>query len=105
MTVEAVFDAAHNGDEIAEFVIGRASTMLGKALAFVADFAAPEVIILGGRVSRASALMLDSVTDSYKRFVYPALAGIPIRLAALGSDAGMIGCDYMIEQCLYGDKP
>lgn len=105
MTIEAVFDAAHNGDEIAEFVIGRASTMLGKALAFVADFAAPEVIILGGRVSRAGAIMLDSVKDSYKRFVYPALAGIPIRLAALGSDAGMIGCDYMIEQYLYGDKP
>ena len=104
MTVKDVFAAAQNGDEIAELVIERASSMLGKALASIADFAAPEVIILGGQVSRAGAFMLDRVKASYRRYVFHGLADIPIRLAALGGDAGMIGCCYMIEQFLYGSE-
>ena len=101
MTVKDVFAAANNGDEIAELVVDRACMMLGKALAFAADFAAPEIILLGGAVSRAGALMLDRVRGSFRRYVYPDLTGIPIRLASLGGNAGLIGCNYLIEQFLH----
>ena len=102
MTAVDIFNAAHNGDEIAEFVVNHVCGMLGKALAFVANVTAPEVILLGGDVSRAAALAIGQVKSSYRRTVYPELNGIPIRLAALGGDAGMIGADYLIEEHLYG---
>lgn len=101
MTARDVFDAAHNGCVIADLVVTRACVMLGKALAFLADCTAPEIIILGGGVSRAGALLLDRVRGSYERYVYPGLVDTPIRLASLGGDAGVTGCDYLIEHFLY----
>ncbi len=100
MTAKDVFAAAFNGDEIAELVTTRACVMLGKALAAASFCSAPEIIILGGQISRAGAAMLDSVRGSFRRYVHPDLAEIPICLASLGGNAALIGCNYMIEQFL-----
>lgn len=102
MKAKDIFNAAHNGDEIADFVVNQASDMLGNALAFAASVTAPEVILLGGDLSRAGSMMIDRVKATYQRMVYPQLTGIPIRLTALAGDAGMVGADYLIEEQIYG---
>ena len=52
----------------------------------------PEVIVLGGGVSRAGELMLEPIRSYLARCGPPGLAEtIDVRLAQLGDDVGLVG--------------
>lgn len=85
--------AAHDGDPVALQAFRETAAHLGEGLADLVALLDPEVIVVGGGVSEAGALLLDPLVDSYKRHVVvPAQRdGIDIRLATLRNDAGLIG--------------
>ena len=102
ITAKDIGDAAENGDMIADLVMSRACEMIGKGLAMLAVCVAPEIILIGGGISKSGDYLLERVRASYKRRVFPNLRDVPIELSAIPEMAGMLGADYMIEHVVYG---
>ena len=92
VNAKVVFDAAKNGDEIALKVFHRYVKYLGQLVASLVNSIDPEVIVLGGGVSKAGDFLLDAVRAETRRYVlYKTLPSARIELAKLGPDAGIIG--------------
>ncbi len=91
LTAKDVFDAAKAGDAIAEKTVDYCMGFLGKNIADVTYVIDPEVVVIGGGLSKAGQYLLDVVYNHYKR--YPKLKKClsDFRLAELGGDAGMYG--------------
>jgi glucokinase len=87
-----VIDAARAKDPVAEKVYSRWIHQLAQGLANVVNFLDPEVIVLGGGVSKAGSFLLDPLHREYASYVLYNDLPIPdIKLAVLGSEAGIIG--------------
>jgi glucokinase len=90
-----VTDAALAGDPVAIRVLNKAGTRLGVALASLANILEPDVIVIGGGVSRAGELLLEPArAELASRALFP-MNGTPVAAAELGPDAGMIGAATM----------
>ncbi len=87
-----VIDAARENDETAVKVYEKWIHYLAQALANVVNFLDPEVIVLGGGVSKAGEFLLKPLHREYSNYVLYNDLPIPdIKLAVLGSKAGIIG--------------
>ena len=87
-----VIDAARENDPAAVEVYTRWIHQLAQALANIVNFLDPEVIVLGGGVSKAGSFLLDPLAREYANYVLYNDLPIPeIKLAVLGSEAGIIG--------------
>jgi glucokinase len=83
---------AERGDAIAREVFAEAGEVLGSALANLVNLLDVECVVIGGGVSGAGAPLFDAVRDALRRRAVTADgAATPVRRAALGADAGMIG--------------
>ena len=65
--------------------------LLGMFLANVCCTMDPEVIVLGGGVSKAGQMLVDGATQAFARYAFHACRGTRIVLASLGNDAGAYG--------------
>ena len=89
---KTVFDAAKAGDPLAVSVYGHYIDCLAQAIAGVINLIDPEVIVLGGGVSKAGSFLLDAVSREYPKYVVFNDQPMPeVKLAVLGSEAGIIG--------------
>jgi len=87
-----IIDAARRKDPLAEEVYTLWIHQLAQGLANVVNFLDPEVIVLGGGVSKAGAFLLEPLQREYASYVLYNDLPIPeIKLAVLGSEAGIIG--------------
>ena len=87
-----VIDAAREEDPVAVDVYTRWIHYLAQALANVVNLLDPEVIVLGGGVSKAGEFLLTPLQREYSNYVLYNDLPIPeIKLAVLGSKAGIIG--------------
>ena len=81
---------AHEGDPVAVQIWADALDALGRALAAVTAFLAPDAIVVGGGVAAAGAELVESLEQSLRRHLrYHRLPRI-VR-AELGADAGLVG--------------
>lgn len=97
VTAKDVFDAAREGDAIAQQVIDEVSYYLGLALANVANTLNPEKIVLGGGVSKAGDILLTPVKEYFEKYSFPRVAqSTSLALATLGNDAGVIGASWLV---------
>ncbi len=92
VTAKNVFDAAKEQDELALEVVEQHGRILGKALAGIACVCDPEVFVIGGGVSKAGDLLIDTVSKYYRQFAFHASRETKFALACLGNDAGIYGC-------------
>ncbi len=93
-----VFDAVNAGDELAKEVLDYISFHLGLALANLANGLNPEKIVLGGGVSKAGDILVQSVSEHFQRYVFPRVGlGAKISIATLGNDAGVIGGAWLAK--------
>ena len=86
-----VFGAAANGDEAAKEILEQVYEILGRFLASIACVADPEVIVLGGGVSKAGQPLIDGATKYFHKYAFHACRSTRITLATLGNDAGAYG--------------
>ena len=87
-----VIDCARNGDPLAVSVYRTYINYLAQAIASVINLLDPEVIVLGGGVSKAGSFLLEPVTAAYPQYVVFRDQELPpVKLAVLGSKAGIIG--------------
>ncbi|MBE5768373.1 MAG: ROK family protein [Clostridiales bacterium] len=92
INAKMVIDAAKEGDAIGLQVFDQYIQYLAQAISNVIMFLDPEVIVLGGGVSKAGDFLLNAVREALPRYVlYKALPYAHVELAHLGADAGIIG--------------
>lgn len=91
ISAKSVYDALKNGDKAATAIVEEVSEYLGNALAVFACVADPEVIVIGGGVSKAGQILIDYVKKYYRRDAFLSCKETPIVLAELGNDAGIYG--------------
>ncbi|MBQ8555715.1 MAG: ROK family protein [Clostridia bacterium] len=92
INAKVVFDAAKEGDALAVKLFGDYVKALSTTIVNIIHFLDPEVIALGGGVSKAGDFLLDAVRAEVARLVmYKTLPFARIEIARLGPDAGIIG--------------
>ena len=96
ITAKEIWDFVKAGDEDALFVADEVSRYLGMALSNIAVMTDPELLVLGGGVSKAGEILLNKVIDAYQEQTFHACRATPLKLAELGNDAGIYGCMGLI---------
>ena len=96
LTAKDVFDEAKAGDKVALEVVDEVCGILGAALSNIACVVNPEVIVIGGGVSKAGDILTDAVKKHFVATSFHACANTKFVLAGLGNDAGMYGCVEML---------
>ena len=91
MTCKDIFDAGRAGDKLALAVLDQYYAYMGEFLANVCNVVNPEVVVLGGGVSKAGTVLLDGLRPYFHKYVFHAAANVEFALAALGNDAGAYG--------------
>ena len=56
----------------------------------------PEVFVIGGGMSKAGDILIDSIRNEYRRFAFHASRETEFKLAELGNRAGIYGGVRMI---------
>ena len=93
---KAVTDAANVGDPTALAVVAEAARRLGAGLSGLANIFEPDVIVLGGGVTKAvGELMIGPARDELRSRALPPMNEVPVELAELGTEAGMVGAAEM----------
>ncbi|UCG54579.1 MAG: ROK family protein [Dehalococcoidia bacterium] len=99
ITAKEVSIAAQNGDTLARRIISKAATYLGIGMANVVNILNPEIIIIGGSVSKMGDLLLEPVRQQVLKLAFR----LPVRRfrivpSELGDDAGLIGGALFAQQ-------
>ena len=91
MTCKDICDAGRDGDKLALAVLDKYYAYMGEFLANVCNVVNPEVVVLGGGVSKAGTVLLDGLRPYFHKYVFHAASNVEFALAALGNDAGAYG--------------
>ncbi len=96
ITCKDIFDAAKTGDAIARETIEFMGEKLGLALSFISTTIDPEVFVIGGGVSKAGQIVIDTIQKHYKKTAFHSTQDTHFKLAVLENDAGMYGAMKMV---------
>lgn len=96
LSAKAIFDEAKSGDAVAVELVEELGKILGGALSNIAVVTNPEVIVIGGGVSKAGQILIDTIQKHFTESVFHACKETRFVLAGLGNDAGMYGCVKML---------
>lgn len=91
-----ILDAAKNEDPLAKEEFEKFCRILGRALASFAVVADPDVIVIGGGVSKAGTFLTDCIQKYFEEYVFSACKETKIVLAKLGNDAGIYGAAKLL---------
>ncbi|MBP3877688.1 MAG: ROK family glucokinase [Lachnospiraceae bacterium] len=96
LSARKVFDQAKAGDELALEIVDQVCRILGHALAVIACVVDPEVIVIGGGVSKAGTILTETTARYFREAAFHACENTEFALAELGNDAGMYGAVKMV---------
>lgn len=88
------FDAAKQGDNTGKKVVDMYIKAVAEGIVNVINIFQPEVVVIGGGVSKEGEGLINPVCEYVNKYVYGAMDGVPfgeVRLAKLGNDAGILG--------------
>lgn len=91
ISARSIFESVKKKDAVAMKVADQFGKYLGKALSACTCVINPEVVVIGGGVSKAGEIVLDYIRKYYRRYAYLPCRDTEFRLATLGSDAGIYG--------------
>ncbi len=96
LTCKDVFDAGKAGDSAALAILEQVYDYMGQFLANVCCTVDPEIVVLGGGVSKAGQPLLDGAKRYFDGYIFHASKGIRFALASLGNDAGAYGAFKLV---------
>ena len=97
VTAKTLFAHAAQGDRLAQEALDEAFRYLGETIADACCLVDPELVLLGGGVSKAGQALIDGVFPYFEQYRFHASAGTRFALATLGNDAGIHGCFHLIR--------
>ncbi len=87
-----IMDAAKEGDQLANKVVDRLVMYLGIGIGNIMNTLDPQIISIGGGLSKSGDFLLDKVKkEALKHVIFKELEYGDIVIATLGNDAGIIG--------------
>ncbi len=100
------FEAVRRGDGTAAEVLSAFTRYLSLGVLNVVNLLEPEVVVIGGGISREGELLLSPVRERLSREGYSRMSKKRPRLAAasLGNGAGIIGAALLAERRLRGEN-
>lgn len=96
LTAKNIFDEARKEDSVALELVDELGEILGSALSNLACVVNPEVIVIGGGVSKAGKVLLNTIQQHFKETAFHALKETRFEIAKLGNDAGIYGSMAML---------
>ncbi len=102
VTCKDIFDAGKAGDKVALEVLDEYYDYMGQFLGSLCSAVDPEVVVLGGGVSKAGQVLLDGIRPYFDQYVFHAARGARFALASLGNDAGAYGA-YKLALDAFGN--
>lgn len=91
VTARDVFALGAGGDSLALKILEEYYDFMGRFLASVCCVVDPEIIVLGGGVSKAGQPLLEGVRKRFMEYIFHPGRAIEFALAELGNDAGIYG--------------
>lgn len=91
ISAKSIADLAGTGDALCVHVLNKVGNLLGVAASYSACFIDPELILIGGGVSKGGDVILNPIRETYKKYVFHSMKDTPIAVATLGNDAGIYG--------------
>ena len=98
MTAKMTFDAASQGDEIAAKVLDQYYEYLSIGISNLINIFTPQVVIIGGGVSRQNSVLLNPLNEQVAKMTYGFEMKTKLTIATLGSNAGLIGAAMLYRQ-------
>jgi glucokinase len=101
LTVRAIFAESERGDGPAREVVNETVQVLGIAVANLITVLNPGVVVFGGYVSEAGAVLIEPLSARVRQYSYPAAARrVRIARSYLGPDANVTGAVALAVQSL-----
>lgn len=91
LTAKDVFDYAKKKDELSVEIVETVCGLLGKLIAKICNVVNPEIVLIGGGVSKAGNIIIENMMEDFTSEVFHASKDTKIALATLGNDAGIYG--------------
>lgn len=92
ITMETVLQAAEGGDQLARELVEHGALQLGIRVASIVNLLNPEVVVIGGGIEKAGALLLEPIWRAVKRYAYEEPASlVDVLPAKLGENAVALG--------------
>lgn len=100
MNAKIPFDAAQQGDRVAQDVIYEYTRLLAIGVGNIINMIQPEIIVIGGGVSAQGDNLLLPLVEMVKKEVFGGgdYLNTKIMIAELGNDAGIIGAAELYRQ-------
>lgn len=102
ITMRTVIDAAKEGDATAVKLIEDAGVELGMRIAYLVNFLNPEVLVIGGGIERAGAVLLDAIKRTVRAKTFEEMANV-VRIVPtqLGEDSVAMGAVSLVIQEIF----
>lgn len=91
LTAKAIFDAGKEKDPVAEAVLDRYFDIMGWFLSIICCTVNPDVIVLGGGVSKAGQMLIDGAMPALLKHTFAPCRNVRMAIATLENDAGIYG--------------
>lgn len=91
ITCRDIFDAGKTGDQTALEILEQYFDYMGQFLGNICSVVDPEVVVIGGGVSKAGDILLKGIEPYFKKYVFHAASTVQFNLASLGNAAGSYG--------------
>ncbi len=91
LTAKAVFDAGKANDPVAKAVLSRYFDIMGWFLSIICCMVNPDVIVLGGGVSKAGQMLIDGALEPMRKHAFAPCRNVRLAIASLENDAGIYG--------------
>lgn len=88
---KTVFDAADEGDEVAQDIVKRYQTYVAIGLVNLVNIFQPEAVVIGGGICARGSKLIDPIIEILNTRVYGGKLKTKIAIATLGNDAGIVG--------------
>ena len=106
LTVAHIFQAARQGDPLADQMVKQWAGWLGLGIANIVSLTNPEIVILGGGIGSQCDFILPRIQQVVEQWAQPVSAGsVKIAASQLGGEAGLLGAAYGALLRCYEENP
>ncbi len=95
-SAKKIFDLAKRGDITALKVVDKVAYYLGYACHILSVTTNPNVIIIGGGVSKAGDFLVNKIDDNFRKLLYAPTKNTKIVLSELGNESGIYGAASLV---------
>jgi len=97
ITIETVLQAAQHGDQFAIGLLAKIGEHLGRGIAVLIHLFNPELIIIGGELTKAENYIVDPIQQNLNKFTIAKIRrDAQIITSSLGENAGLMGTVAMV---------